>query len=100
MPPMGLLAMELYTPAFYVSQADMEVFQNVGAGKYTAGLGQDEIGFCGADEDAVSMALTALHRLMEKVGFLTQFPDLMIVAIDVPIYSAVPWSCCKDGFIP
>jgi hydroxymethylglutaryl-CoA synthase len=37
-------------------------------GKYTAGLLQEQIGFCGDDEDAVSMALTVVARLMKRTG--------------------------------
>lgn len=35
------------------------------AGKYTQGLGQGELGFCGDREDVISMAATAMLRLME-----------------------------------
>ena len=34
-------------------------------GKYTQGLGQQELGFCGDREDVISMAATAMLRLME-----------------------------------
>ena len=61
----GILAMELYTPPYVLQQADLE--ESVGvSGKYTKGLLQDEIGFCGPDEDAVSFASNALLGLMEK----------------------------------
>ena len=36
------------------------------SGKYTIGLGQQGLAFCGDREDAVSMALTACKRLLEK----------------------------------
>jgi enoyl-CoA hydratase/carnithine racemase len=61
----GILAMELYTPPYVLQQADLE--ESVGvSGKYTKGLLQEEIGFCGPDEDAVSFASNALLGLMEK----------------------------------
>ena len=61
----GILAMELYTPPYVLQQSDLEV--SVGQnGKYTKGLLQEEIGFCGSDEDAVSFASNALLGLMEK----------------------------------
>jgi phthiocerol/phenolphthiocerol synthesis type-I polyketide synthase C len=63
----GIEAMELYTPNHMVEQSDMEKHHGC-EGKYTAGLLQDQIGFCGDDEDAVSMALTVTKRLMERNG--------------------------------
>lgn len=63
----GIIAMELYFPDHMVLQSDMERHHNC-AGKYTVGLGQEAITFCGNDEDPVSMALTAVQRLMERYG--------------------------------
>jgi thioester reductase-like protein len=63
----GIVAMELYVPRFCVTQADMEKHDNC-EGKYTSGLLQKEIGFGTDDEDAVSYALTAVARLLERVG--------------------------------
>ena len=37
----GILALEVYFPHNYVTQTDMETANNVSAGKYTIGLGQD-----------------------------------------------------------
>ncbi len=37
-------------------------------GKYTVGLQQNRIAFCGDNEDATSMALTALTRLLQRTG--------------------------------
>lgn len=63
----GIHAMELYFPRYMVRQADMERFHGA-EGKYTAGLLQEAITFCGDDEDAVSMAMTAVSRLMRRYG--------------------------------
>lgn len=57
--------MELYLPRFFVPQADMEVHDGC-EGKYTSGLLQEQIGFNTDDEDAVSFALTAVTRLLER----------------------------------
>ena len=35
----GILAMEIYFPATYVDQNDLEAFDGAGKGKYTKGLG-------------------------------------------------------------
>jgi 3-hydroxy-3-methylglutaryl-CoA-synthase len=63
----GIHAMEIYTPNHYVNQTDMENHHGC-PGKYTTGLLQEQIGFCGDDEDAVSMALTVVSRLMKRTG--------------------------------
>lgn len=45
---------------------DLEKHDGVPSGKYTVGLGQQGLAFCGDREDPVSMALTACKRLLEK----------------------------------
>jgi TRAP-type C4-dicarboxylate transport system substrate-binding protein len=62
----GILAMEVYTPSTYISQADLEEHSGVSKGKYTLGLGQEGLGFCGDAEDVNSLALTVVHALLEK----------------------------------
>ena len=49
-----------------VDQADLEAYDGAPPGKYTAGLGQKGIAFCDDSEDAVSMALTAVDRLLRS----------------------------------
>ncbi|XP_006861371.1 PREDICTED: hydroxymethylglutaryl-CoA synthase, mitochondrial [Chrysochloris asiatica] len=66
----GILALEVYFPARYVDQTDLEKFNNVEAGKYTVGLGQTQMGFCSVQEDINSLCLTVVQRLMER----TQIP--------------------------
>ncbi|WP_256679948.1 type I polyketide synthase [Pseudomonas sp. Q1] len=63
----GIQAMELYFPNHMALQADMERHNDC-EGKYTVGLGQEAVTFCGDNEDAVSMSLTAVQRLMERYG--------------------------------
>ncbi|ERE92077.1 hydroxymethylglutaryl-CoA synthase [Cricetulus griseus] len=62
----GILALEVYFPAQYVDQTDLEKFNNVEAGKYTVGLGQTRMGFCSVQEDINSLCLTVVQRLMER----------------------------------
>lgn len=62
----GILAMEVYTPSVYISQDDLEDHSGVSKGKYTIGLGQEGLGFCGDSEDINSLALTVVHSLLEK----------------------------------
>jgi len=62
----GILAMEVYFPSTYVSQASLEKFDGVDIGKYTIGLGQTSMAFTGDREDICSMCLTVVRSLMEK----------------------------------
>lgn len=62
----GILAMELYFPAQYVDQTELEKYDGASAGKYTVGLGQLKMGFCTDREDINSICMTALHRLIER----------------------------------
>ncbi|XP_063873560.1 hydroxymethylglutaryl-CoA synthase 1-like [Scylla paramamosain] len=64
----GILSMEVYFPAQYVDQQELEVFDGVSPGKYTIGLGQTKMGFCSDREDINSLCLTVLSRLMERTG--------------------------------
>lgn len=62
----GIIALEVYLPAQYVDQTELEQFDGVAAGKYTIGLGQARMGFCSDREDINSLCLTVVQRLMER----------------------------------
>jgi hypothetical protein len=62
----GILAIEVYTPSTYITQTELEEHSGVSAGKYTLGLGQEGLGFCGDAEDVNSLSLTVVHSLLEK----------------------------------
>ncbi|XP_071321985.1 hydroxymethylglutaryl-CoA synthase, cytoplasmic [Trachinotus anak] len=62
----GIITMEVYFPAQYVDQAELEQFDGVPAGKYTVGLCQARMGFCSDREDINSLCLTVVQRLMER----------------------------------
>jgi len=64
----GVVASDCYFPSTFVSQADLEVYDGVKAGKYTIGLGQEKMAFTGPGEDINSMCMSALTNLMEKYG--------------------------------
>jgi hydroxymethylglutaryl-CoA synthase len=57
--------MEFYIPSRYVSQAALEAADGVSPGKYTLGLGQDKMAFVDDREDANSIQLSALQRLLD-----------------------------------
>ena len=62
----GILALEIYVPKLSVSQEALEKHDEVDKGKYTIGLGQSHMGFCNDLEDINSLALTAVHNLLEN----------------------------------
>lgn len=62
----GIIAIEVYFPAQYVDQSELEDFDGISKGKYTIGLGQDKMGFCSDREDINSLCLTVVERLMKK----------------------------------
>ncbi|XP_057317361.1 hydroxymethylglutaryl-CoA synthase 1-like [Hydractinia symbiolongicarpus] len=61
----GILACEVYIPYLFVEQEKLETFDGV-KGKYTIGLGQKRMGFCGDQEDINSLCLTVVQNLMDK----------------------------------
>ncbi|KAL0221055.1 hypothetical protein RCL1_000909 [Eukaryota sp. TZLM3-RCL] len=62
----GILAFELYIPSSFVSQEALEISHNVASGKFTKGLGQLEMGFCGDNEDINSICLTVVSKLLNR----------------------------------
>lgn len=64
----GIKAIELYFPAQYVDQVDLEKYDmpDKPPGKYTSGLGQSKMGFCNDREDINSLCLTVTHRLLDR----------------------------------
>lgn len=62
----GILAMNVYFPKMCVDQTELEKYDNVSAGKYTIGLGQSQMGFCGDQEDINSLCLTVVQGLISK----------------------------------
>lgn len=70
----GIHTIEIYNPQFWFSQQEMEEFDarpdRYGPsviGKYTKGIGQVEARFPTDDEDPTSYAMTAVHRLLERL---------------------------------
>lgn len=63
----GIAHIEVYVPRGYVSQAAAEAADGC-PGKYTRGLGQRAMAVLDGQEDAQSMALTALSRLLAATG--------------------------------
>ncbi|KJH44196.1 hydroxymethylglutaryl-CoA synthase [Dictyocaulus viviparus] len=81
----GISAIEVYYPKNVVSQCDLEKFDGCSAGKYTIGLGQNEMGFCADNEDVVSISLTVTDALLrnykinpKSIGFLAVGTETII----------------------
>jgi hydroxymethylglutaryl-CoA synthase len=62
-PSVGILAMEMYFPNTFVSQSELEVFDNSSKGKYTIGLGQEEMAVFYGWEDVQSFCANAVCSL-------------------------------------
>jgi hydroxymethylglutaryl-CoA synthase len=63
----GILGLEVYMPATYITQTSLEEHNGVASGKYTIGLGQTAMGVVAGDaEDINSICLTVVHSLLEK----------------------------------
>merc|ERR1719223_2024483 len=58
--------MEVYSPSSYITQASLEEYSSVSAGRYTLGLGQEGMALCGDAEDVNSLALAVVQSLLEK----------------------------------
>ncbi|EFO15838.2 hydroxymethylglutaryl-CoA synthase [Loa loa] len=81
----GIRGIELYIPKLYINQEDLETFDNVEKGKYTIGLGQDEMSFCADHEDITSICLTVVSKLLRNyklsakdIGFLCVGTETLI----------------------
>jgi len=61
----GIFALELYFPKFYVDQTDLEKHDDC-VGKYTIGLGLKEMAVCSTIEDPATLALTVTRNLLKK----------------------------------
>jgi len=64
----GICSIEVHFPETFVSQAKLELYDKVPAGKYTLGLGQTNMAFTTEREDVCSLALTVVYRLMKRYG--------------------------------
>eukprot|EP00887_Chlorella_sp_A99_P005543 scaffold1.g5543.t1 len=84
----GILAAEVYFPAQYVRQEDLEAQDGVPAGKYTMGLGQQGLAFVGDREDVVSMSLTALRQLLDRHGVAPHEVGRLEVGTESPVDSS------------
>lgn len=56
----GIIAMDIYFPPYFVMHEELEKQDGVAAGKYTGGLGLSSMAVCMEDEDVYSMSLTGI----------------------------------------
>lgn len=81
----GIGAIELYFPQNYVDQNDLEKYNNVSSGKYTIGLGQQQMGFCSDNEDVVSISLTVTRQLLQTYQIPTDSIGCLVVGTETMI---------------
>lgn len=91
----GIHALEVYVPKTYVSQAELEKFNGVRAGKYTIGLGQTNMAVPDPAEDVVSLAKSVMQALIENYGL--KFSD--IGRVEVGTESAVDKSKSVKSYL-
>ena len=63
---LGIIDMQIYFPRYYISQSELEQYDNVSKGKYTIGLGQTNLAFVYDNEDINSICLTVLDMIIRK----------------------------------
>ncbi|KAE9550222.1 hypothetical protein FO519_006567 [Halicephalobus sp. NKZ332] len=80
----GIKAIQIYFPKNYVSQDELEKYDG-NEGKYTKGLGQDEMSFCYDNEDVNSIALTVTANLLktydirpDSIGYLSVGTETLV----------------------
>ncbi|CAI2355454.1 unnamed protein product [Caenorhabditis sp. 36 PRJEB53466] len=81
----GIGAIEFYFPQNYVEQAELEKYNNVPDGKYTIGLGQQQMGFCADNEDIVSISLTVTRNLLDTYKIPTDSIGCLVVGTETMI---------------
>ncbi len=65
--PIGIEALSLYAPPFYLDLDDLGKARGVDPRKYRVGLAQDEMAMCPPDEDAVTMGAAAAAAALRQV---------------------------------
>ena len=63
---LGIIDIQIYFPRYFISQAELEVYDKVPKGKYTIGLGQKNLSFVSDNEDINSICLTVLDMIIKK----------------------------------
>ncbi|CAJ0929675.1 unnamed protein product, partial [Mesorhabditis belari] len=81
----GIRGIEVYYPRLAVRQDQLEKSDAASTGKYTIGLGQNQMAFFADQEDVVSIALTVTQKLIESyqiskesIGFLAVGTETLI----------------------
>ncbi|KAM0678247.1 3-hydroxy-3-methylglutaryl coenzyme A synthase [Binucleata daphniae] len=68
----GIVGIEYALPNLYVDQKDLAKELNMEEGKLTIGLGLREMGVMSDRDDPISLALTAVHNLLQKYNINTK----------------------------
>lgn len=62
----GIIDIQFYSPKYYVNQTELETHDKASKGKYTVGLGQQNMAFVKDNEDINSICLTVLDKLLTR----------------------------------
>lgn len=63
---LGIVDIQFYCPKYYVDQVELETHDKASKGKYTIGLGQQNMAFVKDNEDINSICLTVLDKLLTR----------------------------------
>ena len=63
---LGIIDIQFYSPKYYVDQTELETHDKASKGKYTVGLGQQNMAFVKDNEDINSICLTVLDKLLTR----------------------------------
>lgn len=64
----GIIDIAVHLPSLYVDQKELLDYLGLDAGKFLIGLGLKEASVCNFNEDPVSLAMSAVYKLMQKHG--------------------------------
>jgi hydroxymethylglutaryl-CoA synthase len=84
----GIEALYVYSPGFYVDNAELAIARGKDPKHFTEGVGIKTFAVAPPNEDQASMAATAAYRLMEKNGIKTN----EVFRIDTPTESSLDGS--------
>ncbi len=73
----GIHGMELYFPRLSVKQSELETYMGASAGKFTIGLGQQNMAFCNDLEDINSVCMTAV-AVCSRDFFFHSSPNVIV----------------------
>ncbi|WNG49573.1 hydroxymethylglutaryl-CoA synthase [Archangium minus] len=95
----GIEALAIAVPRRYVDIEDLARARGVDPAKYTAGLGAKEMAVADPGEDSVSLAATAVARLIQRNGVDTSRVGMLVVGTETGVDHAKPVASHVQGLL-